>query len=64
MAHPIKALLASLRGPRTEGPLAPEIDLSKQRPAEAVHDRLVAENLERIQAEKARQKAALQDAAE
>lgn len=64
MAHPIKALLASIRGPRTEGPLAPEIDLSKQRPAEAVHDRLVAENLERIQAEKARQKAALSEAAE
>ena len=64
IAHPIKALLASIRGPRTEGAMAPEIDLSKQRPAESVHDRLVAENLERIQAEKARQKAALQDAAE
>lgn len=64
IAHPIKALMASLRGPRTEGPLAPEIDLSKQRPAENLHDRLVAENLERIKAEKARQQAALNEAAE
>ncbi len=58
IAHPIKALLASVRGPRTEGPLAPEIDLTRQRSAENVHDKLVAENLARIQAEKARQDAA------
>ncbi len=31
--HPLKAALVALRGPRTEGPMAREIDLSKQRPA-------------------------------
>jgi hopanoid biosynthesis associated radical SAM protein HpnH len=55
IAHPIKALLAAVLGPRTEGPMAPEIDLTKQRASESVHDKLVAENLVRIQAEKARQ---------
>lgn len=34
--RPWKAVAAQLRGPRTEGPMAPEIDLSKQRPAEYV----------------------------
>lgn len=58
MAHPIKALLTSLRGPRTEGPMAPELDMTKQRAAENVHDKLVEENMARIQAEKARQQAA------
>ncbi|MCS6890628.1 MAG: adenosyl-hopene transferase HpnH [Rhodovarius sp.] len=35
-ARPWKALMVALRGPRTEGPMAPEIDLSRQRPAEYV----------------------------
>jgi len=66
MAHPIKALMASLRGPRTEGPMAPELDMTKQRPAENVHDKLVEENMARIQAEKLRQQQAANrvDAAE
>ncbi|MBU3079446.1 adenosyl-hopene transferase HpnH [Sphingomonas quercus] len=34
--HPIKAALVALRGVKTEGPMAPEIDLSQQRPAEFV----------------------------
>ena len=33
---------------KTEGPMAPEIDLSKARPAEDHHDRLVDEKLEEI----------------
>lgn len=33
VAHPLKAALVALRGPRTEGPMAPEIDLSSQRAA-------------------------------
>jgi hopanoid biosynthesis associated radical SAM protein HpnH len=60
IGNPLKALLASMRGPRTEGPMAPEIDLSAQRAAETVHDKLVAENMARLQAEKARQQAARQ----
>lgn len=34
VSHPIKAALVALRGPRTGGPMAPEIDLSGQRAAE------------------------------
>jgi hopanoid biosynthesis associated radical SAM protein HpnH len=39
--HPLKALTTVLRGIRTEGPMAPEIPLESQRPAEYVFDRLV-----------------------
>lgn len=41
--HPLKAFAVSRRGPRTEGPFAPEIPLDKQRPAEDVHQNLVRE---------------------
>lgn len=40
-ANPLKAMWVGLRGPRTEGAFAPDIDLSNQRPAEAVHERHV-----------------------
>ncbi len=33
-AHPLKALAVALRGPRTEGPMAPDIPLDGARPAE------------------------------
>ncbi len=42
VAHPLKALKVFLRGIRTEGPMAPEIPLDNQRPAESVFDDLVA----------------------
>jgi hypothetical protein len=41
MRRPLKALKAALRGPRTEGPMAPEISLEAQRPAEYVFEGLV-----------------------
>ena len=41
----------AMRGIRTEGPMAPEIDLANQRPAVDVHDRIVARALEGIEAE-------------
>ncbi|MEM7490086.1 MAG: adenosyl-hopene transferase HpnH [Pseudomonadota bacterium] len=47
--HPLKALVAALRGPRTEGPMAPEIPLHAQRPAEDVYDELVEEQVVRIE---------------
>jgi hopanoid biosynthesis associated radical SAM protein HpnH len=37
---------------RTEGPMAPEIDLSKARKAINVHDKIVAEQLSKIESEK------------
>jgi hopanoid biosynthesis associated radical SAM protein HpnH len=41
--HPLKALKVALRGIDTEAPMAPEIPLEQQRPAEFVFDSLVAE---------------------
>ena len=40
--NPLKALWVSLRGPRTKGPMAPEIPLDQARPAEYVFEDLVA----------------------
>ncbi len=40
-AHPLKALGVWLRGPRTDGPMAPEIALDKQRPAQYVFEDVV-----------------------
>ncbi|AQV98764.1 hopanoid biosynthesis associated radical SAM protein HpnH [Cupriavidus necator] len=48
-AHPLKALGVSLRGVRTSGPMAPDIALDKQRPAEFVFSRHVEIKLEEIQ---------------
>jgi hopanoid biosynthesis associated radical SAM protein HpnH len=42
---PWKALAVAMRGVTTEGPMAPEIPLDKQRPAEFVFSRNVAEKL-------------------
>jgi len=47
--HPWKALKVALRGVRTEGPMAPEIPLDRQRPAEYVFENLVAGEMERLE---------------
>ena len=41
IAHPIKALKVALFGIDTEKPLAPEVPLNNQRPAEFVFENLV-----------------------
>ncbi len=41
--HPLKALKTVLTGIRTSGPMAPEISLENQRPAEFVFDKIVKE---------------------
>ena len=46
--HPLKAAIASLRGVRTEGEMAPEIALDGQRPAEYVFSRHVEEAMEQL----------------
>ncbi len=51
-AHPLKVIKVALRGPKTEGPMAPELDFSKERPAEFVFSRHVEDALARISAEK------------
>jgi hypothetical protein len=60
MANPLKALKVSLFGPRLDGPMAPEIPLTNQRPAEDVYAKVVHDGLERIEAEK-RAKAATRE---
>jgi hypothetical protein len=41
VSHPLKAMLVRLRGIRTAGPMAPEIPLQNQRPAEFNFDELL-----------------------
>jgi hopanoid biosynthesis associated radical SAM protein HpnH len=48
--HPLKVLKVAMRGPRTEGPMAPEIPLDKQRPAEFVFRRQVDHAMAEIKA--------------
>jgi hopanoid biosynthesis associated radical SAM protein HpnH len=46
--HPIKAIVAGIRGPRTDGAMAPEIPLEGQRPAEYVFSRHVQDAIQGI----------------
>jgi hopanoid biosynthesis associated radical SAM protein HpnH len=41
VTHPLKALMAALRGPRTEGPMTPEIPIDNHRPAEFVFEDVI-----------------------
>ncbi|HVJ53905.1 MAG TPA: adenosyl-hopene transferase HpnH [Aliidongia sp.] len=52
VSHPLKTALVAMRGPKTEGPMAPEIPLDKQRPAEYVFSRHVQDAMEKIHARK------------
>ncbi|WP_158746107.1 adenosyl-hopene transferase HpnH [Acidisphaera sp. L21] len=45
---PIKTMMVALRGPRTTGPMAPEIPLDKQRPAEYTFSKHVQQKMEQI----------------
>jgi hopanoid biosynthesis associated radical SAM protein HpnH len=49
--RPLKTALVALFGPRTSGPMAPEISLTHQRPAEYVHARHVDSMLAKLEAE-------------
>jgi hopanoid biosynthesis associated radical SAM protein HpnH len=55
IASPLKALMVNLRGVRTEGPMAPEISLDNQRPAQYVFSRHVELKLKEIRDTKARE---------
>ena len=54
MRRPMKALAVSLKGVRTEGEMAPEIPLDRQRPAEYVFSRHVEQKLSEIREREAR----------
>ena len=51
--NPLKLLKLAAAGLRTEGPFAPEIDLSRARAPEDHHERIVGEEMERIRRERA-----------
>ena len=48
--HPLKMFGVGRKGVRTEGPMAPDIDLSQARPAQDVHSTHVEQELARIKA--------------
>ena len=52
IGNPLKALSVAMRGVRTEGAMAPEIPLDKQRPPEFVFSRHVERKLEEIRQSK------------
>jgi hypothetical protein len=62
ISHPLKALKIALFGVKTEGPMAPEISLANQRPAQYTFAKQVEKTLTQLNAEKA-QKAAEKAAA-
>ncbi len=57
VAKPWKALGVALRGVKTEGPMAPEIPLDRQRPAEFLFQRNVSQKLSEIREAEAKEKA-------
>jgi hypothetical protein len=50
--HPLKMLPILMRGIKTDGPMAPDIDLSHQRPAEFVFSRHVEHKMSQIKSGK------------
>ena len=49
--NPLKAARVAIFGPRVTGPMAPEISLANQRPADYVHSRHVGNMLTKLEAE-------------
>ncbi|WP_347265425.1 adenosyl-hopene transferase HpnH, partial [Nitrobacter sp.] len=62
--NPLKTMWVALRGVRTTGPMAPEIDLSKQRPAQYIFAEQVQKKLSEIRKDEAAAAAAKQAAKE
>ena len=60
LVNPLKAMWVALRGVRTTGPMAPEIDLSKQRPAQDIFSAEVQKRLSEIRRDEAATAAAKQ----
>jgi hypothetical protein len=53
ISSPLKAMWVSLRGIRTTGPMAPEIDMTKQRPAQYIFSAEVQKRLSEIRKDEA-----------
>jgi hypothetical protein len=56
VSHPLRALKVWLKGVDTEAPMAREIDLSNQRPAEYIFENMVKRFMEDVPADAARAK--------
>ena len=54
--NPLKALVVSLRGVRTEGEMKPDVSLDQQRPAEYVFSQHVQHKLDEIRLQKPERK--------
>lgn len=61
--NPLKAAWLAIKGVRTSGPLAPEISLKNQRPAQYIFAEQVQKKLSEIRSDEAAEKAAKQKAA-
>jgi len=48
MSRPLSAMWTAIRGVRTDGPMAPEIPLDRQRPANFVHSHHVETMLAKV----------------
>jgi hopanoid biosynthesis associated radical SAM protein HpnH len=59
ISHPLKAMAVRLRGVRTEGTMAPEIPLDRQRPAQYVFSQHVERKMHEIRQSEAKPKAEL-----
>ena len=62
LVNPLKAMWVALRGVRTTGPMAPEIDLTQQRPAQYIFSEQVQKKLSEIRRDEATAAAAKQQA--
>jgi hypothetical protein len=60
LVNPLKAMWVALKGVRTTGPMAPEIDLSQQRPAQYIFAEQVQKKLSEIRRDEADAAAAKQ----
>ena len=58
IAHPLKALAVSLKGPRIESAMSPEISLDRQRPAQYVFSKHVEQKLDEIRQNEEKTRAA------
>jgi hopanoid biosynthesis associated radical SAM protein HpnH len=58
LKNPIQAIKVAFRGPNTTGPMAPEIPLDRQRPAQYVFSEQVQTKLSEMRSAEAREKAA------
>ena len=51
-ANPLKAISVALKGPKTKGAMAKEIDISKSRDPDFFHDTHVSEMMKKLHADK------------